>query len=108
MRSRRRRGPSSWRAIRASPGGHTSACCACHRRRHLHEVATRMSFADSVRARLRGLYATDDPRIDWLPDRPDAAEAHLRLDGSCDLVIGYTGTRFPELDVFVERCAAHA
>jgi hypothetical protein len=67
-----------------------------------------MSFAAAVRARLRGLYAAEDPRIDWLPDRPDAAEAHIRQGGSCDLVIGYAGTRFPELDVFVERCADHA
>ena len=67
-----------------------------------------MSFAATAEARLRGLYATDDPRIAWLPDRPAAAEAHLRLDGSCDLVVGYPGDRFPELDVFVERCAAHA
>ncbi len=66
------------------------------------------TIAATVRARLRGLPAADDPRLDWLPDRPDAAEAHLRLDGSCDLVIGYAGTRFPELDVFVERCAAYA
>jgi hypothetical protein len=67
-----------------------------------------MSFADEVRARLQGLYPADDPRLDWLPDRPDAAEAHLRQGGSCDLVVGYAGPRFPELDVFVERCAAHA
>lgn len=67
-----------------------------------------MSFAATARGRLRGLYAVDDPRLDWLPDHPDAAEAHLRLDGRCDLVVGYTGTRFPELDVFVERCAGHA
>jgi len=67
-----------------------------------------MSLAALVRERLGGLYAADDPRLGWLPDRPDAAEAHLRQDGSCDLVVGYTGSRFPELDVFVERCAAHA
>ena len=67
-----------------------------------------MPIAAAVRARLRGLALADDPRLDWLPDRPDAAEAHLRQDGSCDLVVGYNGTRFPELDVFVERCAAHA
>lgn len=67
-----------------------------------------MKFAATAEARLRGLYSADDPRIAWLPDQPDAAEAHLRLDGSCDLVIGYGGQRFPELDVFVERCASHA
>lgn len=67
-----------------------------------------MSFAALAEARLRGLYAADDPRLGWLPDRPAAAEAHLRADGSCDLVVGYAGERFPELDVFVERCAAHA
>jgi hypothetical protein len=67
-----------------------------------------MSFAATAEARLRGLYAADDPRIAWLPDRPAAAEAHLRIDGSCDLVVGYPGDRFPELDVFVERCAGHA
>jgi hypothetical protein len=67
-----------------------------------------MSFAALVAARLGGLYAADDPRIGWLPDAPEAAEAHLRTDGSCDVVVGYGGARFPELDVFVERCAAHA
>jgi len=67
-----------------------------------------MKFADAAQARLHGLYRADDPRIAWLPDAPDAAEAHLRLDTSCDLVIGYTGHRFPELDVFVERCAGDA
>ncbi|HET9624888.1 MAG TPA: hypothetical protein VFP84_26150 [Kofleriaceae bacterium] len=67
-----------------------------------------MKLAAAAAARLGGLYPADDPRIAWLPDAPDAAEAHLRLDGSCDLVIGYAGHRFPELDVFVERCAGHA
>jgi hypothetical protein len=67
-----------------------------------------MSLAALVRDRLTGLYAVDDPRLDWLPERPAAAEAHLRQGGSCDFVVGYNGSRFPELDVFVERCAAHA
>src|SRR5262252_7159696 len=61
-----------------------------------------MSFA----TRLHELYGSDDPRIAQLPDRPDAAEAHVRLDGSCDLVVGYSGDRFAELDAFVTRCAS--
>jgi len=47
----------------------------------------------------------DDPRVEWLPDDPDAVEAHVRIDGTCDLVVGYHGGRFGELDAFVRRCA---
>lgn len=68
-----------------------------------------MPLSDRIAARLEGLYpAAGDPRLGWVPGGPAAAQAHLRGDGRCDLVLGYSAERFAELDALIKRCLRDA
>lgn len=64
---------------------------------------------DRIAARLERLYpVADDPRLGWVPGDPAAAQAHLRGDGRCDLVLGYPAERFTDLDALIKRCLRDA
>lgn len=68
-----------------------------------------MPLPEPIAARLEGLYpVADDPRLARVPPDPAAAQAHLRADGRCDLVLGYTSERFAELDDLVRHCLESA
>jgi hypothetical protein len=66
-----------------------------------------MPLPDAVAARLEGLYpVATDRRLTATPADPAAIQAHLRADGRCHLVLGYTSERFAEVDALVRACLA--